>query len=159
MIAIRPDDLRDPAVLALLRLHLEDAHRNSPPGHSFAFNAERLRGADVGLWTAWEGATLLGCSALKALDPTHGEVKSMRTAPGHLRRGVAAALLDHLVAVARARGYRRLSLETGSGPSYEAALALYCGRGFVSGPAFGDYVGSAFNQFMHLDLDPCPASS
>ena len=159
MIEVRPDELRDAKVLALLRVHLEEAHRNSPPGHSFAFDAERLRGADIGFWTAWDGDTLLGCAAVKALDAAHGEIKSMRTAPGQLRRGVAAALLDHLVGAARGRGYRRLSLETGSGPSYEAALALYRRRGFVGGAAFGGHTGSAFNQFFHLDLDPCPPLS
>jgi putative acetyltransferase len=146
------DDLTSPAVLDLLRLHLEGMHAASPPGSVFAFAPERLRGADVTFWTAWEGDELLGCAALKDLGDGLGEVKSMRTHPDHLRRGVAAALLEHLVGEARARAYRRLSLETGSGPPFDAALALYRRRGFVDGPAFGGYPSTAFNQFLHLDL-------
>lgn len=82
-----------------------------------------------------------------------GEVKSMRTHPDHPRKGVAAALLEHLIAEARRRGLRRLSLETGSGPAFDPALALYRKRGFVDGEAFGDYEKSDFNQFLHLALD------
>ena len=76
----------------------------------------------------------------------------MRTDPRHLRKGVAAAMLDHIIAEARARGLRRLSLETGSGPAFEPALALYRGRGFVHGEAFADYRPSDFSQFLHMDL-------
>jgi yecA family protein len=90
--------------------------------------------------------------ALMRLDSGHGEIKSMRTAPDHLRKGVAAALLEHAIGEARIRGYQQLSLETGSGPSFEPALALYRKRGFLDGAAFGDYQPTAFNQFLHLDL-------
>jgi putative acetyltransferase len=79
-------------------------------------------------------------------------VKSMRTHPHHLRQGVASLLLDHLIAEAGRRGMKRLSLETGSGPKFEPALEFYRRHGFVSGQAFGDYVPSAFNQFLHRDI-------
>ena len=148
---IRPDDLSGPEIGALLRHHLDEAHRNSPPGTVYAFDIERLKAPDVSFYSAWDGEALLGCGALKQLDDS-GEIKSMRTHPERLRRGAGAAILDHLIAEARARGYRRLSLETGSGPAYEAALALYRRRGFVAGEAFGGYTGTAFNQFFHLDL-------
>jgi len=100
----------------------------------------------------WDGEELLGFGALKELDARAGEVKSMRTADAHLRKGVAATVLEHIIAEATKRGYTRLSLETGSGPAFEAALALYRKRGFVNGDAFGGYEASAFNQFLHLDL-------
>jgi putative acetyltransferase len=151
-VIVRVDDLTGPEIGALLRHHLEEAHRNSPPGLAFAFDAERLREPDVTFWTAWDGDELLGCAALKEHAGAFGEVKSMRTAPAHLRKGVAAALLDHLIGEARARGYARVSLETGSGPAYEPALALYRRRGFVPGEGFGGYIASDFNQFFHLDL-------
>lgn len=76
----------------------------------------------------------------------------MRTHPDRLRRGVAAALLDYIIAEARARGLRRLSLETGGSPAFEPALALYRKRGFTDSEPFADYARSAFNQFLHLDL-------
>jgi putative acetyltransferase len=95
---------------------------------------------------------LLGCGALRELSARQGEIKSMRTAPGHLRKGVAAALLRHMLGVAAGRGYRRVSLETGSGAAFDPAVALYARFGFVKGAAFGDYTASAFNQFFHLDL-------
>ncbi len=146
------DDLTGTRVGALLRSHLEQMHLNSPKNSVFAFDIDRLRAPDVSFWTAWDDDALLGCGALKHLDAEHGEIKSMRTAPTHLRKGVASALLDHIVRVARARGYRRMSLETGSSPAFDAALSLYRRRGFVDGVAFGDYDRSAFNQFLHLEL-------
>jgi putative acetyltransferase len=146
------DDLSGPQIRSLLRYHLEQMHQASPPGSVFAFAIERLRAPDMTFWTAWEADTLLGCGALMRLDSGHGEIKSMRTAPDHLRKGVAAALLEHAIGEARIRGYQQLSLETGSGPSFEPALALYRKRGFLDGAAFGDYQPTAFNQFLHLDL-------
>ena len=107
---------------------------------------------DVTVWSAWEDAEICGIGALRQLDAACGEVKSMRTHPDKLRRGVGAALLEHIIAEARARGLARLSLETGSGPAFEPALALYRRRGFREGEAFADYERSAFNQFLHLDL-------
>ena len=149
---IRPDDLSSPMTQALVRLHLTEMHATSPPGHAFALDLSGLRGPDVTLWSAWAGDEILGMGALKRLDARSGEVKSMRTHPEHLRRGVAAALLEYIILEARRRGYARLSLETGSGPAFEPALALYRRRGFVDGEAFGDYTRSDFNQFLHLPL-------
>ncbi|WP_309547077.1 GNAT family N-acetyltransferase [Sphingomonas sp. SUN039] len=136
----------------MLGYHLEQMHRNSPPGSVYAFDIDRLRSADVTFWTAWDDGMLLGCGAMKDLGDGTGEVKSMRTAPDHLRKGIAAALLDHIIGVARLRGYRRLSLETGSGVAFDPALALYRRRGFTDGAAFGGYERSEFNQFLHLEL-------
>jgi len=146
-------DFENPQLLALLRLHLADAHANSPPGSVNAFDLSRLKAPDIRVYTAWHDDKLLGMAALKELDAVTGEIKSMRTDPAHLRQGVAAALLDHILDVARRRGYRRLSLETGSGPAFEPALALYRKNGFVNGEAFGGYDVTSFNPFLHLDLE------
>ena len=152
MLRIVEDDLSGTAIADLLRYHLEQMHLNSPPGSVFAFDIARLRAPDVTFWSAWDDRALVGCGALKDLGDGTGEIKSMRTAPGHMRKGVAAALLGHIIGQARARHYHRLSLETGSGPAFGPALALYRGHGFLDGPAFGDYERSDFNQFLHLDL-------
>lgn len=158
---IRDADLGEPRTQALLRLHLAGMHASSPPGHVFALDLSGLRGPDMSVWSAWSGDDVVGIGALKRLDARSGEVKSMRTHPDHLRKGVAAALLERVIDEARRTGLRRLSLETGSGPAFDPALALYRRRGFVDGSAFGGYVGSAFNQFLHLELDeaaPSPGS-
>lgn len=147
------DDLSGEATIALLRLHLEGMHAHSPPGHVFALDLSGLKGPDVSVWSAWRGEAIAGIGALRMLGDGSGEIKSMRTHPDHLRAGVASALLEHIIAVARERGLRRLSLETGSGPAFDPALTLYRQRGFVDGEAFGDYERSAFNQFLHLELD------
>ena len=152
MLTIREDDLSGEAARALLALHLSGMHASSPPGHVFALDLSGLRTPDVTVWTAWEGEALVGIGALRDLGDGGGEVKSMRTDPRRLRRGVGAAILEHIIGVAEARGLRRLSLETGSGPAFEPALALYRKRGFVDGEAFGGYQRSAFNQFLHLAL-------
>lgn len=146
------DDLSSEPVLALLGQHLQSMVLYSPPQCVHALDLEGLRAPDVTFWTAWENAQLLGCCALKDLDGWHGEVKSMKTAPAHLRRGVASALLRHLVDESRARSYRRLSLETGSGVAFEAAAALYRRFGFDSCGPFGDYPENPFTRFMTLEL-------
>lgn len=146
--------LDDPRVIDLLRLHLASMHASSPPGTVYALDLSGLKRADVSFFTAWEGEELLGCGALRELGPAHGEIKSMRTAPRHLRKGVAAALLRHILDVAAQRGYRRISLETGSGEAFAGAIGLYGRFGFARGEAFGDYVASDFNQFFHLELQP-----
>ncbi len=153
---IRRDDLSNPATRELVRLHLQDMHASSPAGSVFALDLSGLKAPDVSLWSAWAGEAIAGIGALKDLGTrdgvSSGEVKSMRTHPDFLRRGVAAALLERIIWEARIRGMARLSLETGSGPRFEPALALYRRRGFVDGDAFADYVPSAFNRFLHLVL-------
>ena len=149
---IVPADFSDPGVLGLLREHLDGMHASSPPGSVYALDLSALQSRDIAVWAVWDGEALAGIGALRELTPTVGEVKSMRTSRSYLRRGVAAALLEHIIGIARSRGYRRLSLETGSGPAFEPALTLYSRFGFVEGGAFADYVGSDFNQFLHLDL-------
>ena len=150
--AIRRDDLSGDAVRDLLRFHLSQMQVNTPPGHMFALDLSGLQAPGVTVWTAWDGDAIAGIGALKALGDDSGEIKSMRTAPAYLRRGVARALLHHLMAEARSRGWRRLSLETGRGPAFEPALALYRGHGFVQGDAFADYKPSEFSQFFHRTL-------
>ena len=149
---IREDDLSSKQARDLLRMHLEGMHSNSPPGSVFALDLSGLTTAGVTVWTAWIGDVVAGIGALKDLDGRTGEIKSMRTHPAFLRRGVASALLEHVITVARARGMTRLSLETGSGPAFEPALALYRRRGFVDGEPFAQYQRSPFNQFLHLLL-------
>lgn len=150
MFDIRPDDLTDPQTRALLALHLSGMQANSPPEAVFALDLSGLQRADMQVWTIWDGTAIAGVGALRTLAADHGEIKSMRTHPDHLRRGVATALLRHIIAQAKAQGMRRLSLETGSGPAFDPALTLYRTHGFVDGEPFGDYRRSAFNQFLHL---------
>jgi putative acetyltransferase len=152
LLSVAPADFTDPRLLDLLREHLAGMHGNSPPGSVYALDVTALQAPDIALFTAWRGEDLLGCGALKHLDPARGELKSMRTAARFLRRGVGSLLLEYLLTLARLRGYQRVSLETGSGPAFEPALALYRRRGFVNGDAFGDYRATAFNQFLHLEL-------
>jgi putative acetyltransferase len=152
MRVITSADFEDDRIKGLLRRHLDGMHANTPAGHVFALDWSGLQRPEISLYGLWEGEDLQGIGALKALDAAAGEIKSMRTADAHLRTGVGAAMLDHLIAEARRRGYTRLSLETGAGDAFAPALALYRRRGFVDGGAFADYVKSPFNQFLHLEL-------
>ena len=149
---VRPGDFEDDRVKALLTRHLEGMHANSPAGHVFALDWSGLQQPEISFYALWEGEDLLGVGALKELEPGAGEIKSMRTADAHLRKGVGAAILDHIIAEALRRGYKRLSLETGSGTAFEPALELYRKYGFIEGGAFDGYEKSPFNQFLHLDL-------
>jgi putative acetyltransferase len=149
MIDIREGGLDEPHVIALLRLHLAGMHAHSPPESVHALDLSGLQRPDVTFWTAWDGDALLGCGALKQLDAAHGEIKSMRTDPAHLGKGVGARLLERIMATARERGYHRLSLETGSGEAFDAAHALYRKFGFTECGSFGDYPrDDPFSRFM-----------
>jgi putative acetyltransferase len=149
---IEHDDLSRPAIHALLNEHLQNMYALSPPESVHALDLEELRRPDITFWSVWDGETLLGCGALKQLDATHGEIKSMRTPAALRRRGAGRAILEHIIDVARARGYRRLSLETGSLPAFVPAQRLYASYGFVFCGPFGDYVEDAHSVFMTVHL-------
>ena len=151
---ILPDDLAGVAIRDLLAAHLRGMHDHSPPGSVHALDLDGLRSPDITFWSVWEDEELLGCGALKQLDATHAEIKSMRTAKAHLGKGVASALVEHILDVALERGYARLSLETGSGPAFEPAHALYRKYGFEFCGPFGDYTNDPFSRFMTRRLAP-----
>jgi len=121
---IEVDDLSRPQIAALLKEHLTSMFVHSPPESVHALPIEGLRSSDITFWSVWENGELLGCGALKELDQHHGEIKSMRTASAHLRKGVARAVVDHIIAEAKRCGYRRLSLETGAMATFEPARQL-----------------------------------
>jgi putative acetyltransferase len=144
--------LDDPRVVALLHVHLDRARAETARGSAHALDLSGLRAPEVTFWSAWEGDELLGIGALKQLDTQHGEVKSMHTAEAARGRGVASALLREIMAAARRRGMRRLSLETGSWPYFLPARVLYAGHGFVECGPFGDYREDPNSVFMTLEL-------
>lgn len=152
MIEIRIDDLRGPEIKALLEAHLDLMRSITPPESVHALDLDKLRRPEITFWTVWEDGTLIGCGALKEIDPTHGEIKSMHTA-AHLRgRGVARQLLEHIIATARERGYRRLSLETGATEHFLPARSLYAGFGFEPTGPFADYGLDPHSAFMTREL-------
>ena len=146
------DDLTRPAVQALLEEHLSNMHELSPPQSVHALDLAKLRSPDITFWTAWDGTLLLGCGALKELEPAHGEVKSMRTPQSQRRRGAGRAILTRIVEVARQRGYRRLSLETGDGDAFAPAQQLYASFGFGYCGPFGSYAEDPHSVFMTMRL-------
>jgi putative acetyltransferase len=152
VIRILPGDLDDPRVAALLRHHIASARAQTAPGSAHALDISGLRAPAIRVWTAWEDGTLLGTGALKRLSPGHGEVKSMHTAEAARRRGVGAAMLGHIISVARAEGMSRLSLETGSWEYFRPALALYRSHGFTECPPFADYAPDPNSVFLSLGL-------
>ena len=150
---IADDDLTAPVVIDLVAFHMAGMRATSPACSVHALDLSHLKAREVSFWTVWDGdGDLMGCAALREIDAGHGEIKAMRTLPKHLRKGVGRALMVHLLGVASDRGYTRLGLETGSGPAFEPALALYRGFGFRDGEAFGDYRPDPFLRFMHLNL-------
>lgn len=151
------DDLSGPEVAAFLEEHLQDMRAVSPPESRHALDLDGLRRPEVTFWTAWDDRLLAGCAALKELDARHGEVKSMRTAPRCQGRGVASQLLRHVLDEAVRRGYRRLSLETGSMGFFEPARRLYAKFGFRPCAPFGAYREDPNSVFMTLALPGKPA--
>lgn len=149
---IEDDDLSRPEIHALLEEHLQSMHALSPRESVHALDLERLRHPSIRFWSIWDGGLLLGCGALRELDTTHGEIKSMRTPQALRGRGAGRAILNHIISVARARGYVRLSLETGTAPAFIPAQRLYASLGFTRCGPFGDYVDDPNSLFMTLRL-------
>lgn len=147
-LTFRLDDLSGEATRALIARHLAGMRTYSPPESVHALDIEKLRAPDVTFWSVWVGEEIAGCGALKRLDSRQGELKSMRVADAFLGRGVGRALLEHLIAEARARGMETLWLETGSAPAFAPALNLYESAGFVRCGPFGDYTDDPFSVFM-----------
>ncbi|HWJ77220.1 MAG TPA: GNAT family N-acetyltransferase [Niallia sp.] len=149
---IKMDNVTSPKVIALLEDHLQSMTLHSPPESIHALDVEELRKPEITFWSAWEGEELLGCGAIKELDLNHGEIKSMKTAPNHLRKGVARKILIHIIKEAKKRGYERLSLETGSMDAFLPAKKLYESLGFRYCEPFSDYVEDPNSVFMTLLL-------
>ncbi|MBD7968413.1 GNAT family N-acetyltransferase [Paenibacillus gallinarum] len=149
---IRIDDLTGPEIITLIEEHYKEMLSQSPEDSMHALDLERLRKPEIIFWTAWEGKELLGCGAMKELDPTHGEIKSMRTAPLHTRKGVAKRILEHMLEEAQRRGYHQVSLETGTLDSFKPAISLYTKLGFEYCEPFADYVEDPYSVFMTKQL-------
>lgn len=145
---IRIDDLRGPEIKALLEAHLDLMRSITPPESVHALDLDALRAPDVTFWTLWDVDSLVCCGALKELDPTHGEIKSMHTAVHTRGRGFARTLLEHIIAVAKHRGYARLSLETGATEHFLPARSLYAAFGFEPTDPFGNYQPDPHSAFM-----------
>jgi putative acetyltransferase len=146
------DDLTGPEIRALLETHFAGMLASSPTDSCHFLDFDGLKGPGVTFWSVWDEGSLMGCGAVKELDPLHGEIKSMRTHAVHLRKGAGAAMLEHIIATARKRGYGRLSLETGSGEAFDAAHGLYLRYGFQYCGPFADYKEDPFSRFMTLVL-------
>ncbi|MEO7815057.1 MAG: GNAT family N-acetyltransferase [Sphingomicrobium sp.] len=140
-------------VRELLALHFAEMRAGSPPEACHVLPIDGLRDPAIRFFSLRDGdGALLGIGALKSLDPSHGEIKSMRTVPAALGLGVGGAILDHLIATARAMGHARLSLETGTTPLFAAANRLYQRDGFIPCEPFGDYPGSPFTAFYTREI-------
>jgi putative acetyltransferase len=151
---IAEDDLRGPAVIDLLAFHLTEMHTLSPPCKVHAMPVERLRQPDVTFYSAWDADELAAVGALREIDPARGELKSMRATPAYRGKGAGEAILLHLIAEARRRGYTWLGLETGRPAAHLPAQTLYRKHGFTECEDFGDYVGDEFSVCMSRALDP-----
>lgn len=145
---IKIDDLTGSEIKELIKEHLNGMTLNSPPESIHALNLDQLKRPEITFWSVWEDNELLGCGALKELDCRHGEVKSMRTATSHLRKGVAKRMIEHIIEEAERRGYTRLSLETGSMNAFEPARKLYESFGFEYCNPFSDYIEDPNSVFM-----------
>ncbi|WP_406828975.1 GNAT family N-acetyltransferase [Microbulbifer sp. ARAS458-1] len=149
---IATDDLSGPTIAAFLQAHIDDMRATSPPESVHALGLEGLRQPDITFWTLYDGDQLLGCGALKELAPDHGEIKSMRTGASARGKGVGSAMLAHIIDESRARGYTRLSLETGSMTFFHPAHRLYRRHGFTECPPFAAYTDDPNSVYMSLDL-------
>ncbi|MCO7214099.1 MULTISPECIES: GNAT family N-acetyltransferase [unclassified Halomonas] len=153
MLRFQQEDPAAPAMAAMIRAHrrgLKKLAPTSPPESRHALTLDELKAPEVTLWGLWDDDDLVGCVALKEVSHDHGEIKSMRTAPSHLRRGLASLMLDKVIEAARLRGYRRLSLETGSQPGFAPARQFYTRHGFTPCAPFAGYVEDPNSVYMTL---------
>jgi putative acetyltransferase len=149
---IEIDDLHGREIAEFLEEHIREMRSISPPESKHALDLEGLRRPEITFWTVWDGQVLVGCGALKELDGTHGEVKSMRVASAYKQKGVASLVLEHLIGVAKGRGYGRLSLETGAMSFFEPAHRLYAKFGFAPCGPFAHYKEDPNSVFMSKAL-------
>ena len=149
---IKIDNLSGPEVVGFLEEHLQHMIRVTPPGSVHALDIEALKKPEITFWSVWDGSLLIGCGALKELDAHHAEIKSMRTAPSHLGKGVASHLLGYIITEARRRKYQRVSLETGSFDAFKPARNLYTKFGFTYCGPFSDYNRDPNTVFMTIEL-------
>ncbi|MBW5447226.1 GNAT family N-acetyltransferase [Cohnella sp. CFH 77786] len=149
---IKLDDLSGPEIAAFIAEHLRNMHLHSPTESVHALDLDELKQPDITFWSAWDQGELVGCGALKELDALHGEVKSMRTSPARLRKGIARTILGRILEEAARRGYRRLSLETGSMEVFEPARRLYESLGFAYCGPFSDYIDDPNSVYMTKEL-------
>ncbi|MGX9290370.1 GNAT family N-acetyltransferase [Bacillus sp. A015] len=149
---IQQDELTDGRIEQLITGHVEEMKEHSPPESIHALPLDDLKKQDVTVWSVWDGEELLGCGAIKELSNEHGEIKSMRTAALHMRKGVARQMLTYLLQEAKQRGYTRVSLETGAMAFFEPARRLYESFGFQYCPSFGSYQEDPNSLFMTKEL-------
>ena len=149
---IEIDDLSNPEVINFLNEHLQHMIQVTPPGYVHALDIEALRNPEITFWTVWEAELLLCCGALKKLNPEHAELKSMRTTPTHLGKGIASFLLDHILSKAKELNYQKIYLETGSYEVFQPARKLYEKFGFTYCEPFADYKESVNSVYMSVDL-------
>lgn len=144
--------LNDPRVQTLLAHHFHTAHAETAPGSAHALDLNGLKSPDIHFWSAWDGDHVLAIGALKRVSECRGEIKSMHTEQSYRRRGTGSAMLRHIITMAHEMGLRRLSLETGSWPYFDAARAFYKSHGFIECPPFGSYTPDPNSVFMTLEL-------
>ncbi len=149
---IREDDLKGERITRFLREHLDNMHEITPPESVHALDIDGLRSPDVTFWSAWESDEVVGCGALKELDASSGEVKSMRTAETRRGMGIGSGILEHILSEAGKRGYERLYLETGAMPEFEPARVFYERHGFTYRRPFGNYTEDPNSVFMTKKL-------
>ena len=151
-IVIRPDDLADGEVIALLEQHHREMQQYSPPESIHALNRADFFDPALTFWSARDGDNLAACGALRQLSTDQGEIKAMRTAARYLRKGIAEKVLLRILAEARLRGYRTLNLETGSHEAFLPAIGLYQKHGFRECEPFGDFEPDPYSRFFELAI-------
>lgn len=149
---IRTSELNNPSVILLLEEHHQDMLIHSPPESVHALDLSKLAQPNITFYSVWQNNELAGCGALKELDSAHGEIKSMRTSQHFLRKGVAKLLIDHIISQAKSRGYRKISLETGTAVAFKPAQKLYQQQGFKECLPFADYQADPFSTFMTINI-------
>lgn len=150
---IRIDDLTSPDIAELLNEHLQDMYATSPPESVHALDLDKLRKPEITFWSVWDNNELVGCGAIKELDPTHAEIKSMRSSNRFRGKGVGKKMLEHILLVASQRNYQRLSLETGPQDFFIPARKLYERYGFENCGPFADYKEDPYSVFMTRVMD------
>jgi putative acetyltransferase len=146
------DDLSGPAIAAFLEAHVQQMREITPPESKHALDLDGLRRPEVTFWSMMDGDTVLGCGALQRLDAEHAELKSMRTSPAHRRQGIAARMLEHILAEATGMGLARISLETGADEFFAPARTLYRKYGFTPCEPFAEYVLDPLSVYLSRSL-------
>ena len=137
----------------LLQKQFVELKAASPIGSAHVLDIAGLKVPSIKFWSLWENDQLMGCGALKFLDKSHGEFKSIRVHDNFRGKGYGTKVVNHLIEEAKKLRIYRLSIETGASDFFKSARELFDSCGFKPCPPFAHYKEDVNSLYLTKLLD------